>query len=118
MASIPETNTVIPKIGFPLNYASPDGQLILMKLNCTRAEAAEDIARKFVAARINLLNQSDSGLTVGNCFDAVLLDPNRCVCLRQPDESKGYEIELSDTSVRFRSLMGQVRTIEEIDEEL
>ena len=47
-----------------------------MKLNCTRTEA-EDIARKFVAARINLFNQSDSGLTVGNCFDAVLLDPDR-----------------------------------------
>jgi hypothetical protein len=88
-----------------------------MKLNCTRTEA-EDIARKFVAARINLFNQSDSGLTVGNCFDAVLRDPDRCVYLRQPPELRGYGIELSDTSVQFRSPMGQVRTIEEIDKEL
>ena len=88
-----------------------------MKLNCTRTEA-EDIARKFVAARINLFNQSDSGLTVGNCFDAVQLDPDRCVYLRQPPELSQYQIELSDASVRFRSAMGKVQTIEEIDEEL
>jgi hypothetical protein len=88
-----------------------------MKLNCTRTEA-EDIARKFVAARINLFNQSDSGLNVGNCFDAVLRDPDRCVYLRQPPESRGYGIELSDTSVQFRTPMGEARTIEEIDKEL
>lgn len=88
-----------------------------MKLDCTRAEA-EEIARKFVAARINLLNQNDSGLTVGNCFDAVLLDDDRCVYLAQPPELRGYEMELSDTSIQFRNTMGEVRTIEEIDEEL
>jgi hypothetical protein len=88
-----------------------------MRLNCTRTEA-EDIARKFVAARINLFNQSNSGLTVGNCFDVVLLDPDKYVYLRQPPESRGYEVELSDTSVYFRSPVGEVRTIEEIDQEL
>jgi len=69
-----------------------------MKLNYIRIEA-EDIARKFVAARINLFNQSGSGLTISNCFDAVLLDPDRCVYLRQPPDLRGYKIELSDTSV-------------------
>ena len=84
-----------------------------MKLNCTRAET-ENIARKFVAARIHLFNQSDNGLTVGNCFDAVLLDPGRCVYLRQPPELSQYQIELSDTSIRFRSATGEVQTIEEV----
>jgi hypothetical protein len=88
-----------------------------MKLNCTRTEA-EDIAKKFVAAYINLFNQSDSSLTVGNCFDAVLRDPDRCVYLRQPPELRGYRIELSDTLVQFQSPIEQVWIIKEIDEEL
>ncbi|KAH6665195.1 hypothetical protein B0J14DRAFT_606660 [Halenospora varia] len=103
------------RISFKLRQ--PDGNLILIRSNCTRTEA-KDIARKFVAVRINLFNQSGSGLIVGNCFDAVLLDPDRCVYLRQPPDLRGYEIELSDTSVQFRSPIGEVHTIEEIDEEL
>lgn len=69
-----------------------------MKLNYIRTEA-EDVARKFVATRINLFNQSNSSLTIGNCFDVVLLDPDRYIYLRQPPESRGYKVELLDTSI-------------------